>query len=314
MSIFNIFSKRQKALRGDAIDVYSYNHIPEPLKVQIVHIWRDSLGDEDNYYQSIYGTNGAYKFIVEALCREYGVFFLPGTRAHNQERNYFSELITFLMQEQDHEKILDTVELSFRFVDRITRDFSYLRRRDASEKAESAIVELNTRFREHCVGYQFLNGEIIRVDSELIHTEVVKPALTLLQEDKYAGAQAEFLKAHEHYRHGRAKESLAECLKSLESVMKTICGARSWNFDPNDTCKNLIKVLIDNGLIPTFWTQHFSALRSTIESGVPTARNKLGGHGQGPMIVKVPDYIVAYVLHLTASAILFLVEVDKNNP
>jgi hypothetical protein len=164
------------------------------------------------------------------------------------------------------------------------------------------------------VGYQFVDGEIIRVDSEIIHAEVVKPALSLLRAREYSGAQAEFLKAHEHYRHGNTKEALAECLKAFESVMKVICHKRKWSHDPQATSKALLKVLFDNGLIPQFWEQHFSALRSTLESGVPTARNRLGGHGQGGQVVQVPPFLAAYVLHLTASAIVFLCEAEKTLP
>ena len=76
MSIFDLFSKRQKTLRGDVPDVYSYDAIPQPLKVQIVHIWNDTLGDEKQYYNSSLEAQGCYKFIVETLCREYGVFSL----------------------------------------------------------------------------------------------------------------------------------------------------------------------------------------------------------------------------------------------
>ena len=46
MSIFNIFSKRQKQLRGDLPDVYVNDEIPQALRVQIIHIWYDVLGDQ----------------------------------------------------------------------------------------------------------------------------------------------------------------------------------------------------------------------------------------------------------------------------
>src|ERR1019366_1526163 len=85
---------------------------------------------------------------------------------------------------------------------------------------DSAVTELNARFREHGIGYQYESGEIIRVDSQLIHSEVVKPALTLLTAPEYEGANAEFLKAFEHYRKGDTKECLNECLKAFESTMK----------------------------------------------------------------------------------------------
>ncbi|MFW2454327.1 AbiJ-NTD4 domain-containing protein, partial [Aliarcobacter butzleri] len=72
-----------------------------------------------------------------------------------------------------------------------------------AELIEKAINELNYRFKEHGVGFQFVENEIIRIDSELLHSEAVKPALKLLNEKNYKGAQEEFLSAYEHYRHGK---------------------------------------------------------------------------------------------------------------
>jgi hypothetical protein len=314
MGIFDLFSKRQKKLRGEMPDIYVYDEIPQPLKVQIIHIWRETLGDEEAYSDRYNrGTQKAYQLIVDILCREYGVFFLPGGKGH-YERNYLQELADFLLQEQDAERSLDAIELSFRAIDKLTRDYEHLKRGNASAFADDAIAELNTRFREHGVGYAFDNGEIIRVDSQLLHAEVVKPALALLREPAYSGAQEEFLKAHEHYRHGRTKEALTECLKALESVMKSICSKRNWTYAPHATAKALLDVLFEKGLIPLFWSSHFSGLRSTLEAGVPTGRNRLGGHGQGPEVVTVPQYLVSYVLHMTGSAIVFLVEAEKVLP
>lgn len=313
MSIFNLFSKRQKTLRGEVPDVFSYDTIPQALKVQIVHIWNDTIGSEQEYFDSYCGTHGAYQYVVDTLCREYGVFTLRNSDDYG-DKNYRTELANFLLRQADHEKILDAIELSFRLIDRMTRTWEFLKRSNASELADSAIDELNARFLEHGVGYRFEEGEVVRVDSELLHAEAVKPALALLRAPEYAGAQAEFLKAHEHYRHGRAKEALAECLKSLESVMKSICAKRKWTHDANATSNALIQVLFDKGLVPPFWSQHFSALRSTLESGVPTARNRLGGHGQGANVVQVPSHLVAYVLHQTASTVVFLTEAEKALP
>lgn len=41
--IFDLFSKRQKKLKGDVPDVYVYDNIPNALRVQIINIWYDSL-------------------------------------------------------------------------------------------------------------------------------------------------------------------------------------------------------------------------------------------------------------------------------
>ena len=181
----------------------------------------------------------------------------------------------------------------------------------SSEYADKAIVELNDRFKEHGIGYQFIEGEIIRVDSELLHTEVVKPSLKLLNEDSYYGAQEEYLSAYEHYRHGKHKEALNDCLKSFESTMKAICDKHNWEYPKNATAKTLIRVCFENNLIPSYWQQQIKSLRSMLESSVPTGRNKLSGHGQGSLPTEIPQNIVAYMLHMTASTLVFLTSAEK---
>jgi hypothetical protein len=142
----------------------------------------------------------------------------------------------------------------------------------------------------------------------LIHDGVVKPALKLLADPKFNGANDEFLKAHEHYRHGRHKECLAECLKAFESTMKTICDLKGWPYQPRDTAKALIDTCIANGLFPAFMQSHVGNLRTILESGVPTVRNKLGGHGQGATVTTVSESIARFALHSTAANILLFVE------
>lgn len=85
---------------------------------------------------------------------------------------YFTELVDYLLQEKDVEKQLDIVELSFKTVTNILRY--------SEDRVDKAIEELNHRFKEHGIGFQFIENEIIRIDSELIHEEAVKPALRLL--------------------------------------------------------------------------------------------------------------------------------------
>jgi hypothetical protein len=47
-----------------------------------------------------------------------------------------------------------------------------------------AIEELNNRFKEHGVGYQYASGEIIKFDSTFVHSEIVMPTLILLHNRK----------------------------------------------------------------------------------------------------------------------------------
>ena len=308
MPILDIFSKRQKKLRGETPDVYQYDRLPEPLRVQIIHIMDDVLGNQQQYIEV--HVEKAYNFITDALCREYGVFRLPAD--YPGQKNKMMDLVNFFLQVKDVEKAIDVIELSFHVIDTNTRDYGYLRKSDASEATDRAIQELNDRFKEHGVGYHYANGKIVRIDSEFVHSEVVQPALRILNRKEYAGAQQEFLKAHEHYRAGRTKEALNECLKSLESVMKSICDRRGWSYDQGAGANKLIGICFDNGIVPPFWQTQFAALRSLLEGGVPTARNKLGGHGQGAAPQPVPDHIAGYVLHMTAAAVVFLAEAEAS--
>ena len=265
MPVLDIFSKRQKRIRGEVPDVYKYDELLESFRVQVIYIW-----------QEVIGTVNTYDLIASALCREYGVFRLP---SKSRPDNRFEELANFLLQEQDVERVIDAIELSFRILSDQYHYEGHLSR-DLND-IDRAIEELNQRFKEHGIGFQFVDGKVIRVDAEFVHAEVVKPALKLLHGRRYAGAQEEFLSAHQHYRKGETKEALNECLKAFESVMKTICDKRKWRYPKGATAKALIDVCLQNELIPEFWQSHYSALRSVLESGVPTGRNRLSGHGQG---------------------------------
>ncbi|WP_409364165.1 DUF7014 domain-containing protein [Bradyrhizobium liaoningense] len=122
--------------------------------------------------------------------------------------------------------------------------------------------------------------------------------------------------AYEHFRHGNKEEALVDCCKCFESTMKVICTKRNWPYDPNRaTVSELVRILFDNGLIPPYWQTHIGGLRSILESAISTPRNRQGGHGAGAAPAPViPDELISYVLHMTASTVLFLAESEKSLP
>ena len=160
MAIFDLFSKRQKKLRGEVPDVYSYDSIPKELRTQVILIWRD-----------VNRMGRVYEPLVKALCREYGIFVLC-TVTSQYSRDYQGELAKFFYETESTEQALDVIELIFQA---LQNRFGL----------DSLVTELNYRFKEHGVGYQFEGGQIIRVDSQLIHQEAVKPALSLLADPDY---------------------------------------------------------------------------------------------------------------------------------
>ena len=302
MAIFDLYSKRIKRQTGEIIDVFSYDNIPQPLKVQIVHIIKDAFGKSREYQNNV---EDAYKFVSETLCREYGIFKLD-----NSDR-YSSSVVNYFLHNIDNDKSIDLIELCFNVINKIVReDNNYRRNTDQRMSPDDAINELNVRFREHGVGYAFESNEIIRIDSTLVHSEITKPVLNLLNNINFKGANDEYLRAHEHYRHGNNKECLAECLKAFESTIKIICKSKGWSYNETDTSKRLIAICFENNLIPLFLQSQFSALRSIFESGVPTIRNRLGGHGQGDKNQIVDDSITSFTMNLTGSNILYLIQLS----
>lgn len=306
MTTLHLFSKRQKRLRGEIPEIYHFDDIPNTLRVQIIHIIRDAIGRDKG---RIGGSkvDEAYKVIHDSLCREYGVFTLGNPNRNESDQN---SLFTFFLATKDFEKAMDVIEIAFVFIKKVIGNqiTNYTYSTDLLIQPDDAILELNERFREHGVGYQFEESEIIRVDSTYMHTEVVKSTIKLLWNEKFLGANDEYMKAHEHYRNGRNKECLAECLKAYESTMKIICKESGWQYKETDTSKKLIEVCLQNNLIPSFIQNQYTSIRNLLESGIPTIRNRLGGHGQGQTQISVDDQITRYTLNLTGSNIIFLIE------
>ena len=303
----NLFSNIQRKIRGEVLDVYRYDELPDDLRVQIVQIWMATLGESEWYVGN--PPSDVYLQIAKVLRHENGVFQLPSKDLY--PLNPLAEIAHYFLELEDIEKALDVVQVVFATMGVYRRDLLNRGQRAGTYSASTAIENLNFRFRQHGVGYQFDHPNIFRVDSEFIHSEIVKPALGLLNERHLSGAREEFLKAHEFYRRGESKDAIANSLKSFESTMKAICKKRKWECGSKPTAKTLIQTCFSNGLVPNFWQQQYSSLEKILKSGVPPARNDLGGHGQGGSVVTVPNYLVAYVMHLTASAIVFLAEADK---
>lgn len=310
--MFELFSKRNKPKKE--VEVYKYNELPNPFRVQVIYIWQDLFGQRGDTLFNIIREEDIYKSLVEILARDFGVFYLH-LLYRNDRYGYQSEFTNGFLEEKSVNKTLDYIELTFRIVNNIIGDEDY-QNRVVSYKydaiVKNAVTEINHRFDEHNLGYQIVDGMIVRRDNTFTHQEIIKPSLEILARQRFKGASVEFHKAHEHYRKGNHHEALNECLKAFESTMRIICDKQGWQVKSNATAKILIDACFDNGLIPQFWQSKFASLRGLLESGVPTARNKLSGHGAGSEEKEIPRYLVEYALNITASSILFLVSAEES--
>ena len=309
MPIYETFAKRKRnAERAGEPIVFQQNRLPGRFRNQVGYILDDAIGDLDSARSPI-AYNGRlfmWERIHDTLVREMGVQHLRYDRGDARSR-----CRDFLFECPAIDDVLSLIELAFVNLESGFRDVY------GRQSPEDAIEVLNHRFREHGIGYQYQGGQIISVESLYLYTETVQPAIRLLYDLHFEGAVEEFMGAHKHFREGNNKEAIVSAENAFESTMKAICDQRGWAYETEKaTATNLLDLIFQHGLIPTEMQSHFTALRSTLASGLPTVRNRggRGGHGQGIEVVDVPDYLASYCLHLAATNIVLLTEAHNSVP
>src|SRR5215204_2685188 len=98
MGIVDIFSKRQRQKRGELPDVYVYDALPKPLRVQVVHIVTDALGTDELHGH--YEVAELYRRLRDLLAREYGIF------GFGMAREPKTDLLNFFLETDDIERAL----------------------------------------------------------------------------------------------------------------------------------------------------------------------------------------------------------------
>ncbi len=298
MRVLELFSYRKRRAEGGTPDVFTYDELPNSLRVQIVHILRDAIGVHD--YEP-------WERIHNSIAREHGRFGL------GRGRGFRENCEEYLLENNLVDETLDLIEFSFACIDRFVRRLSDYEQEGLgiAVAASDAIDELNVRFRRAGVGYQFENGKIFRVDSELIHSDVVRPALRYLHQPGFEGPREEFLRAHSRYRAGDTKDAVTNANNAFESTLKSICDQRRWTYPKGARAADLLRIVRDQGLLPDYLDNSFDQLAATLKSGLPKVRGEEGAHGQGAAPRTTPDHVAAYALHLAAAKILFLAEAHK---
>lgn len=312
MPTFDTYTKRKRRATEGEPGPLQYDTLPEPLRVQIGYMWRDTLGLYQK--QSPYDfsdpppANKRWRTIFDVIVRERGVVSLGRPKDNPCEQCFH------LLLHGETDDVLEVIEMTFRYMDVVMRDQSNASRRmeGLKQSAEDAIDELNIRLKEHAVGYRYVDGQIVRMDSELLHTEVTLPALRLLHEEGFEGPIEEFMEAHGHYRKGELKDANVDAQSAFESTIKAICDKRKWKYSPSSKGAQLVKLVVSKGLIPPELQGHFEHLLKAMESGLPPVRSSYGAHGQGAKRKTVEDHLAAYALHLMAANIVLLIEAHRD--
>lgn len=275
--------------------------VPAPVRSRIVAIFLQDLRgrSEQMFLQELEGL----------LVRQYGhLIGLFYEAARSDDRPVIEHLFSC-----DDARALDYIEFCFRT--------------SVYTGGQDAVEQINAVFREEGIGYeltayngpQMAYGEVrlalppeedlprvIRRDHQLLHQEVIEPALQLLRNPALGVANDEMLRAHAALRAGEHEDAITLCGSAFESVLKTICDLKKWPYDPDrDTCSKLVAICKDHGLFPSFYAPIFEA--------TGTIRNKLGdAHGRGPKPMHtVTKEQADHAVQMTSAHILLLAWLAK---
>lgn len=301
MGLANTYSRRLRASQPDGVDVYQYDEVPDKIRVQIVGIVIDLLGDCSfgNQHSQLLWQN-----LSQYVARDGGIKSLQQHEINSYK--FRKNLENYIEESADLYGILDFCDLLFIYTEKVkdivTSYYSY------EKKINQAIEELNTYFKESSFGYEYNNNQMIRIDSQHIHKEVIKPVLQLLGDERFKKVDEEYRLAHEHYRNKHIKDCIVACNRSFESMLKTICDLERWEYASGARASDLITLVRKNDLFLDGMANNFNSFVVMLKNGVPALRNDHGGHGEGSVAAEQPLYMAQYMLNLTASNLLFLHE------
>lgn len=301
---YKFFSQRQRG--EDVPDVLQYDDLPVEFRNQFMYILSDVCNSANDELAM---------FLAKQYCREKGFRNLGGYTIHDSRtaRLAFDKYI----DDSTTDELLDLIDFICNMLNwRIdpTKPKQYTVSYEMIYAIQRAFTELNDRFKQHNLGYEVTNGQLMRIDNQTVHAQYVKPALQLLCDEEFAGAEEEYRNAFEARRAGNNKDAILNAGKCFESVMKTICEKKKYDTSKKgDSARALLNVLKTNGFFPTYMETHLGGVVTTLESGAPTVRNQVAGHGQGSEITDAPDCLVDYVLGLVAVNSVLLVKLYKES-
>lgn len=304
--MYNLYSRRQVDKQGNP-EVFIYDTFPTPFRNQFFFIIR-KVFEQVNKHS--YRYDEFPELVCEMFAQEKGLKHILGNVAAIP--NSVKALESYL-DDCSNEDFLDFMDFIFGvFISNknIQNHFNFFT--EDNNFFQKAIDELNYRLKQNGLGYEFINGEIIVKTNTMTHENVVKPALKILSDEEFRGAEEEYLLAFENFRKGENKNAILNAVKAFESTMKIICSGLGYEYDKDrDTARSLINILEQNSFFPSYLNNHMDGLRKSLETGASTVRNKIAGHGQGVIVQDIEDMYVEYVLNLVATNIVFLYKIYR---
>lgn len=142
--------------------------------------------------------------------------------------------------------------------------------------------------------------QIILVDNQLTHQEIIVPALNLLTNPALSVVNQELLEAFHHIRDKKYADAITRAASSLESMFKVIFKREKMALPNNTALGRLVTEFFNQEKLPKHYENSFLA--------VSKIRNEISSsHGREGQLIDPPSFREAeHVVHLVASNIMFL--------
>lgn len=188
------------------------------------------------------------------------------------------------------------------------------------QQLDNFIGVLNKLFQIEKIGYEISIASdpnqtdvpilIVPFDSKYLHEETIQKTRVLLHNLQFDGALNEFDKALDDLRFEKYEDCIHKAGKAYESILKAILDKKRIPYNKDDKIFVLVTKVRDILKLhdPSLNTL-FEQLWAVLNQGPNVIRNFAGiGHGQGTDIKKYEESYANFVLHLTGTYIVFLLE------
>jgi len=314
--IKDLFHRRMKSLKGEIPDYYNYD-LDNKIRHKIIGTILDChfcINAEPAFRRPGYDE---FNDFVVSLERTFG-------RNISVKYDVIDKIQDFMFH-CSVDKFLSAIEilvtLKFNNMHRVYyRDHieNYTYKESNKETLSSLINTINEIFKIEKVGYEIIPAGldklpfiVVPFNSKYLYLETTKKPMSLMHNEDFKGALNEFEEALDEYRKGEYKDAILKATKSYESTLKTILDLKlpSPSYSNSDNIPKLVDKIKDDAEIidPNLQTV-FDSFWSVIKNGPPNIRNLVGAHGQGLDIKKVEKSYADFVLRLSGTYIVFLIE------
>jgi hypothetical protein len=159
--------------------------------------------------------------------------------------------------------------------------------------------KINPLFETHRFGYRMVSGQAQRLDSPLLHVEVVGPALLAARRAGWSEVEERYASAILNHRGGETAKALTDANAAIESALKAV-GMRG------NATGDLTKALAKSPLLAPYGAKANGQLKGLVDNLMVWRSNFGDAHGGGPGVQDAPPELAGLAIHWSGAFIVFL--------